>query len=90
MAERRGITDLDELRRLARRVTSALSDKRRDGLLVQDGKRDNRFIFRIARDGEGVRCRHRVAEYEARNLKRTADRIARSRSYAKAGRCAQE
>ena len=32
----------------------SLNDKRRDGVLVRDGKRSGMIVFRIAQDGEGV------------------------------------
>jgi hypothetical protein len=45
----------------ARGVTAALNDKRRDGVLVRDGNRNGMIVFRIAQDGEGVRCPKRQA-----------------------------
>ncbi|MDB5396670.1 MAG: hypothetical protein JWM91_4176 [Rhodospirillales bacterium] len=77
IAERKGISGIEELRRLSKRVTTALNDKRRDGILVKDGKRDGRFVFRIAQDGEGVRCPKRLAATEQRNAERAQRRLER-------------
>ena len=58
IAERKGMLgDVEELRRLSvRRVTAALNNKRRKSVQVRHGKRSGMIMFRIAQDGEGVRC----------------------------------
>jgi hypothetical protein len=80
IAERKGLLgDVEELRRLSRRVTAALNDKRRDGVLVKDGKRGGLIVFRIAQDGEGVVCPQRAAETVRRNAERSLARLERRR-----------
>jgi hypothetical protein len=75
IARDRGILDdPDNLRRLSKRVTAALSDKRRDGYLVQDGKRDGVIVFRIAQEGEGAVDPKRAEATRRRNAARALRR----------------
>ena len=48
-------TTADERKHFSRRVTGAINDKRRYGLIVSDGKIVGRHLWRLARDGEGGR-----------------------------------
>jgi hypothetical protein len=80
IAERKGLLDdVEELRRLSRRMTAAFNDKRREGVLVHDGKRGGLIVFRIAQEGEGAICPKRQAETVRRNAERSQVRLARRR-----------
>jgi len=85
IAKDRGWLDQPEtLRLLSRRVSNALADKVGLGQLVKDGKRDNRIVFRLAKDGEGVVNQKRIAKTkrfneETRSLRR-AQREAQKRT----------
>jgi hypothetical protein len=48
------LNDSAVLRLLSRRVNAALYGNWQRGLLVKDGERNNRIVFRIAREGESV------------------------------------